>query len=91
MRSTRAPLAAAVIAGLMLGSCGDDVGEPEYGVPLTSGPDDTTTAATDGTETDGTDGTDGSTGATSSPGEADTTPGEADYGVVETTTDSTSG
>ena len=68
LRSTGSPLAAFVIAGLMLSSCGDDdgngdVGEPEYGVPATSSSTtgSTTSSATDtgGTTADSITGTGG--------------------------------
>lgn len=113
LRSTGSPLAAAVIAGLMLSSCGgEDVGEPEYGVPATSSPaTDTTASGTSdtgnttadsisgtggvdygtaefgdeltGTGTEGSTGTDGTTGTTSV--------GEPEYGVPETTGTGSSG
>jgi hypothetical protein len=91
LRTAGAPLAAAVVASLMLGGCpADDVGEPEYGVPLTEGPDTDggTTAATtsDTGETDG-----GTTGATATTGDTDVSAGEADYGVAETNPDTTTG
>jgi hypothetical protein len=87
LRTAGAPLAAAVVASLMLGSCttGDDVGEPEYGVPVTEGT---------GTEGDTTTTTSSTTGGTESTSETETTgtattddpdasAGEADYGTAE--------
>ena len=89
LRTAGAPLAAAMVAGLMLAGCpaGDDVGEPEYVVPLTEGPDtdgDTTAAPTSTGETDG-----GTTEATAGTGDTDVSAGEADYGVAETSPDFT--
>jgi hypothetical protein len=100
LRTTGAPLAAAVIAGLMLTSC---VAEPEYGVPDTTGPDPTTGATSStGTDSGGTtaDPMTGSGGVdygtADSVDETDGTggsssAGEPEYGVPETssTTDGT--
>lgn len=92
LRTTGAPLAAVVVAGLMLAGCpaGDDgnsdVGEPEYGVPATEGVD--TNGETTAADTGGTGGTTG-TGETASTGDTDASAGEAEYGVAETGTGTT--
>lgn len=97
LRTATAPLAAAVVASLMLGGCpaGDDVGEPEYGVPLTestSAGTGTTGGEATGTDSGGaTAGAESSTGGgTASTGDTDPSAGEADYGVAETTSGTTS-
>lgn len=92
LRTAGAPLAAAVIASLMLGSCVDDVGEPEYGVPVTTAADSDgtagTTAGTAGTTAGTGMGTsDGTTTADSITGTGGVEYGTADFGDELTGTD----
>lgn len=100
LRTAGAPLAAAVIAGLMLVGCaddaGDDVGEPEYGVPVTTTADTvgSTAAASDDTAAGTTAGTsDGTTTADSITGTGGVEYGTADFGdeLTGTETEGTTG